>query len=507
VTLTLIAEGLTELDNGMPARLMLDRHGALIGRAPTADWCLPDARNYVSSHHLEIDWRDGRYVLTDSSTNGTFLNGASERMDGPHVLAHGDRLTVGHYRLRVELDGAAASPPPAPARRGGWADEPAPESVDGRWDDTPPPVHARPDARSRRALLPPLDTPERDDRWDDIPLSPAESGAGAGSFNHTPPPAPPPTPPSSRWPAETMQHRWPGEDDASATPPADDDPWSVFLHAHEVVWPGDEAAAQPRPAPAPAARSVPPAPSSAPASAPSPHRPSPVAEAARWDEPPPEPERTPTRRAPRKPSPVETSTAAAPASAEFAWLALLDAAGLEPGDLKQDPAAAAATAGAILNRMATGLVRMIESRARAKAQLGALGTIWERDGNNPLKFSRDPDRALLQLLNPPERGFMRADRAIDSAFRDLQAHQMATLAAMQNALRSTLDRFSPSAIRARAERGGLMARILPGAREAALWKAYEREFDGVVRGSDEAFLDIFAKAFRRAYEEQAAKDG
>jgi len=482
VTLILIAEGLTELDNGLSARLVLDRHGALIGRAPTADWCLPDARNHVSSHHFEIDWRDGRYVLTDSSTNGTYLNGASERMDGPHVLAHGDRLTVGHYRLRVEL-GGAPSPAPAPPRGGGWTDEPLAESIDNRWDDTPPPPRNNQGIGARRVPLPPLETPERDDRWDDIPLSqhqsPAESGAGAGSFNHTPPPVSVQASPPSRWPAETEAHRWPGEDDARPSPvnvavaPAadEDDPWNVFIHAHEVVWPGDEPPLRP---------------------APRPIRPA------------------PERPAPREPSPVEAQTAAAtpaPPSVEVAWLALLEAAGLEPADLKQDPEAAAATAGAILNRMAAGLVRMMESRARAKSQLGALGTIWERDGNNPLKFSRDPDRALLQLLNPPERGFMRADRAIDSAFRDLQAHQMATLAAMQNALRSTLDRFSPSAIRARAESGGLMARILPGAREAALWKAYEREFDGVVRGSDEAFLDIFAKAFRRAYEEQAARDG
>ena len=47
------------------------------------------------------------------------------------------------------------------------------------------------------------------------------------------------------------------------------------------------------------------------------------------------------------------------------------------------------------------------------------------DGNNPLKFARTPEQALAQLLNPPERGFMNADQAIEDAFRDLQAHQMA----------------------------------------------------------------------------------
>jgi predicted component of type VI protein secretion system len=73
--------------------------------------------------------------------------------------------------------------------------------------------------------------------------------------------------------------------------------------------------------------------------------------------------------------------------------------------------------------------------------------------------------------------------------------------AMQGALRATLERFSPEAIRKRAETGGLFSKILPGARDAALWAAYEKEFSGVAKGSDEAFMDMFAKEFRRAYEE------
>ncbi|MGH1558795.1 type VI secretion system-associated FHA domain protein [Caulobacter segnis] len=87
----------------------------------------------------------------------------------------------------------------------------------------------------------------------------------------------------------------------------------------------------------------------------------------------------------------------------------------------------------------------------------------EFDGNNPLKFTRSADRALAQMLNRPDRGFMPSDRAVEDAFRDLQAHQMATLTAMQGALAATLDRFSPSAIRGRAENKGLLARIVPGA--------------------------------------------
>jgi type VI secretion system protein len=100
---------------------------------------------------------------------------------------------------------------------------------------------------------------------------------------------------------------------------------------------------------------------------------------------------------------------------------------------------------------------------------------------------------------------MPADRAIEDAFKDLQAHQLATLMAMQGALRATLERFAPNAIRDRAESQGLLGKILPATRDAALWKAYEREFSGVAIGSDEAFMDMFAKEFRRAYEEMVKR--
>lgn len=145
---------------------------------------------------------------------------------------------------------------------------------------------------------------------------------------------------------------------------------------------------------------------------------------------------------------------------------------------------------------------MLEARARAKAQLGAEATAFSPGGHNPFKFSRTPDEAIALLLGPAQPGFMAPDQAIEDAFEDLQSHQMATLKAMQGALRSTLERFSPAAIRARATTNGVLERIVPAARDAALWQAYEREFGGVALGSDEAFLDMFAKEFRDAYNAQ-----
>lgn len=181
---------------------------------------------------------------------------------------------------------------------------------------------------------------------------------------------------------------------------------------------------------------------------------------------------------------------------------LIDAAALGETEVAHSPALIA-KAGALLKRLVAGLLVMVEARARAKAQMGAEMTGFELEGNNPIKFARSSEQALAQLLNPAQPGFMDADRAIEDAYLDLQSHQVATLKAIPGALRATLDRFSPGSIRRR--RGdalGFLAKLLPAFRDAALWRHYEREFVAVKKESDEAFMEVFAKEFRKAYERQ-----
>jgi predicted component of type VI protein secretion system len=182
--------------------------------------------------------------------------------------------------------------------------------------------------------------------------------------------------------------------------------------------------------------------------------------------------------------------------------ALIEAAQLGDAQIARSPELIA-KAGALLRRLVAGLLVMVEARARAKAQMGAETTGLALEGNNPIKFARSPDQALAQLLGPPEPGFMEAGRAVEDAFLDLQSHQVATLKAIPGALRATLDRFSPGSIRRR--RGGdlgLLAKLLPAFRDAALWRHYEREFVAVKKESDEAFMAVFAMEFRKAYERQ-----
>jgi type VI secretion system FHA domain protein len=535
MTLVLTITNVERLENGLPTRLRLDRHGAVIGRSPTADWSLPDPQHYISSVHCEVDYRDSAYVLVDKSTNGTFINGDQQRLAGPYTLCAGDVVVIGHYSIRADVEGAgggqAAQPPPQqPPEWGGWQPQPAAASVDeASWDRAP----AAPAISGQGAMS---------GNWAPPPVGGA-SGAAPGaapSFNSPPAYAPPADSPpvQSAWatpaPAATPASGWSSPVNEQSSAPSAVDVWGQLAASNVVDWArggfgerqanagdplglgsggarlrpdplglGGPAPATPPPqaAPQPAGPSWAPNPAAGPASGAQP--------APAWGPaagaPPPQAQPEPAWASRSASAPAASSGQPAIQAVDAELAAFLVGAGLQPSDLKVAGAQAMTSAGSALRRMISGLVVMLEARARAKAQLGAQGTSLEFDGNNPLKFARAPEKAIAQLLNPPERGFMSADRAIDDAFRDLQAHQMATLTAMQGALASTLARFSPQSIRERAESQGFLSKLLPGGREATLWQAYEREFEGVARGSDEAFMDVFAKEFRQAYERVSAE--
>ena len=445
MALTLRIINVESLDNAGPTRLVLDRRGAKIGRSPNGDWCLPDERNFISSQHCEVAYRDGAYLLIDRSKNGSYLNGSTTRMVETHRIEEGDEIAIGHYKLRASFrEGGAPTPPPVPLA---WPEQAAPTSRARQdWGPSPAPARA-----------------SMGDAWD-APLRDNPVSARRGWDNDVDPRAESYSPaisPPLREPGGPMRREapgsegapppaaWPGEQQGSGPRAGSGggDIWDRFSSSNEIDW---ERGFGPRPEPAPMRRPEPRA-----------------AEAGPWE-------------------------------------AMLEAAGLSPKVLRGDPFLAGAAAGALLKRLVAGLVVMLEARKRAKDEMGAQATMFTF-GHNPLKFGGRPEQALAQLLNPPDPGFMGAEAAVEDSFQDLQAHQVATVAAMQGALRQTLERFSPHAIRERAEGRGLISRIIPMAKEAELWRAYEREFDGVVLGSDEAFLDVFAHAFRQAYDEAASK--
>jgi type VI secretion system protein len=88
-------------------------HGGTIGRATDNAWILPDPDRYLSGKHVRIDFRSGSYVLVDTSSNGTYVNGAQVPLGKYHdyVLKDGDYLRLGEYELLVSIDKSNDFPP------------------------------------------------------------------------------------------------------------------------------------------------------------------------------------------------------------------------------------------------------------------------------------------------------------------------------------------------------------------------------------------------------------
>ncbi|GGI68110.1 phosphopeptide-binding protein [Polymorphobacter multimanifer] len=455
---TLTIENVSSLASGDPVVMTLNEHGLSIGRAPHADWTLPDPRNFISSMHADIEFSDGQYVLIDRSTNGTFINGDNNRPTAPYTLRDGDLLRVGSYDVRVSLGGGgfAASTGQGAAPSGGldWM-----VGASGASAPTRPDEFGR---EARRALFQSNNDPMMADFAPPATLSAPQDPFGiaahipsapvsADPFGLTGPAAPPvpafsapasPDPFGIASPAPTAP--------AAAPTPAADNPWAK-LHAFDAI---DFATAA-----------------------------------------------TPT--APPAPAPARTPEAPDGGAAFARFLA---AAGLKPADVEGvPPSEVLEAAGHLLRQTADGLIRLLDARTRVRHQfgVGAQVTSFQTQGNNPLKWTRQPEQALRQMVGRPDGGFLTGQQAVHGAFQDLQAHEVAMLAAMQEALAATVQRFSPDAIKSRAKaRSGL----LPGAREATLWRAFETEYQALAAESDAAFLDLFARHFRTAYERNVKKD-
>jgi type VI secretion system protein len=88
-------------------------HGGSIGRSSDNEWILPDPERYLSGKHARIDFRAGTYVLVDTSSNGTYINGAQVALGKYHdyQLKDGDYIRLGEYELLVSIDKSNDFPP------------------------------------------------------------------------------------------------------------------------------------------------------------------------------------------------------------------------------------------------------------------------------------------------------------------------------------------------------------------------------------------------------------
>ncbi|HVZ09619.1 type VI secretion system-associated FHA domain protein TagH [Rhodopila sp.] len=464
-----------------------------IGRSPDSDWVLPDSDKEVSRRHCVIAFRNGAWSIAGTSANGTFLNRGEERLEetGPRVLAHGDRIRFGAYEIEVGLDdqrsdpgighaidhpidhaighgiGHAAGRPVGQPRAGGFGAGGGFSSPfgDGFGDDpfAPPPA-VLPPAPEMGFSAPSLPA-------DFNPLLPEEEAFLSG-----------PTAP----------------DHAPAVSDAVNLPWPKVQLPND--WDLDEPPAAPEPRNAPPAAPLPDMPSPIP----TPGIGAPPMPVPRIGIPASAPERAPPAPAQAAPPAAPTPAAPTPAAPTPAaptpdlLAAFLRGAGLEgvnPADAEQTME----RLGAAFRALVAGLRQALITRSSTKREFRIGATMIQVQGNNPLKFSANDDDALIGLLGVGRRSDMSPEEAVRDALDDICQHELATMPAMQAAVRALVTRLGPEAIQKEAETGGGLA--LLGNRKARAWDAYEALHGQIARGLTDNFDSVFGKQFALAYEQ------
>lgn len=84
----------------------MDQGAMAIGRGSENDWILPDPERLVSTQHCVIQYKDGRYYLTDNSTNGVELVNAGIRLrrGNSEPLQDGELIRIGDYEIQARID-------------------------------------------------------------------------------------------------------------------------------------------------------------------------------------------------------------------------------------------------------------------------------------------------------------------------------------------------------------------------------------------------------------------
>jgi type VI secretion system FHA domain protein len=486
-----------------------------IGRAPDNDLVLPDEQRMLSKTHCVIRWEAGRYVLLDTSTNGTLLNESRSRLtSGVAVpLSVGDTIHLGRFNLSVVSI--------IVADRGG---DPVMTRTDliGPVSNAPAPPSAAPVSRSLSgvdSLLGGIQprpggsvddflTDAEEDAWRPPASSPAahpdHTGAEAESFARA-------TPHRESIPADwDPLADFGGAGKPSVRHPVQSDPDKFEAPSRKalaVLTPNLRTPPVGTPLPETPLVETPPVntPRSAMPPAATPHLPMSFVEV-----PPVPPPSIPVLPAEARleETPPEAPPAT-PGASEMrrAFDHLLSACGLNTDRLSDDEVLRAAEhAGQTLRIAVEGMLSILGTRGLAKQEFGIERTAISRGGNNPMKFAGSLDEAMHLLLCNDLPGLLHGEDAMRQAINDIQSHQLALLSGVESAFTETLRRLDPAAIEA-AIPHHLGDSMVPVARKARAWDAFRGKFTALEKSLAEDRGEVFGNAFARAYAtaQQAAR--
>lgn len=419
--------------------------GGVIGRHADCDWAIPDQKRHLSSRHALISFENGSFQLTDMSTNGVFLNGASHPIgrDCSVVLNNDDRLSMGNieFLVRLQLD-AAQHPFKSQTNL-----EVAPSN----------PFEKVGAATNSEGFIDPIELFKKangvvEESRDTIP----EEDNGSAPFI-----APRSEVQTAFTPPNVLPEDW------YAIPPN--------LEGKADTGSNSDQTTQAKSEPPPSLDAIQPV------------------------------EQLPFEAQTQIFKAVKSKQSIPPQSTENSRDRLLlerffKGLGVSPSILdKVDAANVMEEMGACLKANMEGMVGLMQQRSHLKNELRMDMTLVKTQGNNPLKFSVDSKQALKQLFRPEKNSFLPMRHAFSECYSDLQMHQVAVLSGSQLAVREMFKQLSPEKIERKVEED--RAGISMSSKPSRCWHKY-RSYHQELSSEEDRYQSLFTDAFVTAYEEQ-----
>ncbi len=159
--------------------------------------------------------------------------------------------------------------------------------------------------------------------------------------------------------------------------------------------------------------------------------------------------------------------------------------------------------GEMIRETVSGMMQVLTSRNSIKNEFRMNVTTIQPVENNPLKFSANVDDALENMFIKKGRSYKKPVEAIQDGFHGIAEHQVAILAGIRAAFDGVIERFNPKNLKDRFDRqskGNLD--VIPGLKKARNWNQFAHYYNDLFDDMDNSFQYLFGDEFVRAYEDQ-----
>ncbi|MDH5326812.1 MAG: type VI secretion system-associated FHA domain protein TagH [Gammaproteobacteria bacterium] len=440
--------------------------GGTIGRTRTCDWVLVDASRFISGKHATISQQNGHYQITDTSTNGVYINDAKLPLGKGNSapLQHGDTLKIGEYIISISINEAMVAEPVDHMGSGNAfvSNPPAMQNFVGNshaspvdpldlFNNPPPSINSDTPFQLVDDYLPeaaPKPVPRQTQSDNSSPLA-----------NHFTPPNIIPDDWLSDKSQAAVAEPIISEDNLRFSSPAS-------LRSGAATRSGFTSSGQIpelKPAGKPTGKPV----------------------------------------LKKRPAPPPAQK---PVSGEYAAPAALQAVlnGMNVNGLNIPPEKANSflhTVGEVVKECVNGAFNVLRARTNIKSEFRMSMTTIQAAENNPLKFSVNVDEAIRNMFGNTTGSYLPPVKALKEGFEDIEGHQLAVMAGTQAAILALLKRFDPRYLELHFDNAHGRG-ILPGTKKAKYWDSYEDYFREVASSVEDNFQNMFGEEFARAYEAQ-----